>query len=123
MGVRPDARGGGAGNSQGSDISSAIYQLGNLFEPHCHHPKNKDTIIYPGKLLPCSHQVPAPAALYQVLGFADTYSWSPHHHPARQGLLLTLFYPGGNRSSERRCPRELTCDMSLGKDFNPAVWL
>lgn len=119
MGRRPNARGGGTGKSQESDInltwlgilSSAIDQLRelgqltNLFEPRCHHLKNKDAIIYPGKSPPCFHQAAAPAALHQGPGFAGTFSWSPYHNPERQGLLLTLLCTRGNRSSERGVPQ------------------
>lgn len=92
MGSRPNARGEG---SWVGILSPVIYQLWelrqliNLFEPHCHPLKNKDTLIYSGKLLPSFHQASAPAALYQGLSFAGTFSWSPSLKPARQGLLLT----------------------------------
>lgn len=72
-----------AGKSQESDIGLTwvgilscvnLGNLFNLFESPCHHVKNKDTIISPGKLLPCCHQAPALAALYQGPGFAGTFS-------------------------------------------------
>lgn len=55
------------------------------------------------------------------LGQPSTKASSPHHNPARRIPLSPLVYTRGNRSSERRCPRELMCDKSLSGDFNPAV--
>ena len=50
----------------------------------------------------------------------NTKASSPHHNPTRQILLRSLFYTKGNRSSERRCPRDLVCDKSRSGAFNPA---
>ena len=57
--------------------------------------------------------------MYQP-GQINTKASSPHHNPTRQILLRSLFYTKGNRSSERRCPRDLVCDKSRSGAFNPA---